>query len=318
MENVRRRRRKRNRYVQTPDIRIGEFDIAIFGLLATYRYLTAEHISLLLGKNGKGYVTDRQLLLFETGYIKQYDDNRLPLAWPNVYMIDEPAIEELLKRDWQEHQIITRYRREAGLRSPNFGHDFAACNVIASLQIRAQQEGVEFLTWQKILDHYKRRIFEKLEFDISYRFPNGSRVPDKDKLMPDGNGPFGFVRPNGKAKIFALELETGNNPVEPTIDLKRPSTLKKALAYQNIVKQKEHTKKWGVKTLRTLFVTAREARLNSMLLTTENVIGPTNQFLFTHAPIFGHSPILSLFDREWQLAGMDPTTLVPTQKETPA
>lgn len=312
---TRRQRRRRNRNIQKPDIRIGEFDIAIFGLLATYRYLTAEHISLLLGKNGKGYATDRLLLLFENGYIKQYYDERLPLAWPNVFVIDEPAIEVLLNNDWQEHQIITRYRREAGLRSPNFSHDFAACNVIASLQIRAQQKGVEFLTWRDILDHNKRRLFDKLGFEISYTFPNGSRVHEKDNLMPDGNGPFGFVLPNGKAKIFGLELETGANPVEPTIDLKRPSTLKKALAYQYIVKQKEHTKKWGVKTLRILFVTGREVRLNSMLLTTENVIGPTNQFLFTHAPIFKHSPLLSLFDRQWKLAGMDPTTLIPTKND---
>ncbi len=318
MENVRRRRRRRNRNVQTPDIRIGDFDIAIFGLLATYRYLTAKQISLLLGKKKKGYTTDRLLPLFENGYVKQYYDERLPLAWPNVYMIDEPAIEELLKIDWQEHHIITRYRREAGLRSPNFGHDFAACNVIASIQIRVQQEGLKFLTWQDILDHNNRRIFEKLEFDISYRFPNGSRVYEKDKLMPDGNGPFGFVLPNGKAILLGLELETGANPVEPTIDLKRPSTLKKALAYQNIVQQKEHTKLWGLKTLRTLFVTAREPRLNTMLLTTKNVIGPTNQFLFIDAPIFGHSPMLSLFDREWHRPGMEPTTLMPKQKETPA
>lgn len=254
---------------------------------------------------------DRLLILFELGYVQQYNDDRMSLHWPNVYMIDQPAIDVLLKNDWEEHQIITLHRKQSGIRSPNFDHDFAAANVVASIQVLAPKFDRAFIPWNKIFDRHGSKTSIKLPFSISHRFPNGSMVPENDFLKPDANGPFGLMKPNGKTSFFAHELETGQNPVEPTRDLKRASTLKKVLAYTNVEKNRAYVEHWGIRNLRTLFVTEKQARLTSMLDTTSRVIGPTNQFLFLAAPIFKHAPLIPYLEKELQRSGMEPTLLMP-------
>lgn len=292
-------------------MRLCNLDISIFELLARYRYLTPELTTLLLGRAKKGYVTERLRILLDHGYVIQYNASILPNTWPDFYMIDKPAINELIASGHDPLLILPIYRNEAGLKAPNFDHDFQACNVIASLEIVARQRGIEFITWQDIIQRNGPETSMLLPYRIAYRFPNGSRQTDDGFLKPDGPGPFGVRKPNGKVSFFALELESGNHPVEPTKDLKRGSTLKKVLAYQDAVKKNEHKKQIGIAGLRTLFVTKSETRVNSMVSTTESVVGPTNQFLFTHLPFDEPQAQLSLFDREWMRAGMDPTTLVP-------
>ena len=56
----------------------------------------------------------------------------------------------------------------------------------------------------------------------------------KGKLVPDGL--FGIRYPNGQVSFFALESENFN-PIEPK-DLNRASTLKKLLAYHDIINKK--------------------------------------------------------------------------------
>jgi hypothetical protein len=316
MENVRRRRRRRNRDVKTPSIRNGDFDRRIFRLLATYKYLTNRLIAGLLDKS-EGYVADRTLLLFEARFLKQYvdPDRKMPPGTPNYYMLDEPGAEELVSEGTDPDEIINIYRQTTEEKSPNFVHDFAACNLMASIEIEAKALGYEYIPWHAILARVGHSTSTEMPCQIRYRFPDGHMENKNTSARPDGL--FGLRQPSGKVSFFAVEVEKGN-PIKPNKNLARGSILNKVLAYRDIRKTRQFHKVLGIGNLRTIIFAKSLVRANTMVLSTEEIIGPTNQFLFTHADYSKTTPYTLLLGRQFLRAGMEPTALIPKQKEPPA
>ncbi len=306
METTKRKGRRKHDPDVTSKLFVGELDLAIFELLIEYRYLSNKLIALLLGRSFE-YVRDRNKLLANHEYIRHYGRDRLPLHWPDYFMINDRGRDALVERGIFPEEIVTKFRENNNNCDQNFTHDFATCNAIASIEIGAKEAGYEFITWQDIITKAGVDTSIKMPCTIQYRFSPSSEMKHLNtKLIPDGL--FGIRKPDGQVSFFAVELERGT-PIMPTSDLKRPSLLKKVLAYQNLQKNRTYKSQLKIPNLRTIFLTESEVTCQNLATTALEIGGKTNQFLFGVTPVERPDPV-DLFSQQFLRAGHPPTTLV--------
>jgi hypothetical protein len=301
--------------------------------IAALPYSTPEILAKLNGKKAKDWTTRILAPLCADGLLRHHgEDDDLPKHWPDFYITTEKADELLYEHGTKPFQIIRHYRKLTDTSHVNFKHDFPATNVIASMEIEANALGYPVRRWTDILANAGPNPSMKIPCTINYRPKRGERVYFDDYMVNDGMIAISFSP--GSWSNFTIEHERGN-PIEPTMDLKRASLLKKSIALKDIHKRAAWTKyekslpigqrplrgyrkQLNITNMRTLFISKSEARMNTMVETALSITGPTNLLLFTHLDTLHKKPYENLLSREWHRPGMEPTTLMPKQKETPA
>lgn len=243
----------------------------------------------------------------EQGYIFRPKEQRRGynnLWCPNIHAITKKGEQVLIDHDRHPLKVTRLFRPKGDAPVKNFAHAMMICDSLASIEIGVKKSGCEFIPWTEIVDRVEAKDPQRFEFETRYQ---GSRVAGK--LVPDGL--FGIRYPNGQASFFVLEAENFN-PVEPK-DLKRASTLKKLLAYNDIIKNKKY-KQLGIPNLRVLFVFPTKARTQHAVELAERLYGSTNMFLFHDIPaqelmFKAPPPFPELLTSDWKRAGLDSVPL---------
>lgn len=116
-----------------------------------------------------------------------------------------------------------------------------------------------------------------------------SVIPDAIFALQDSK------RPQGKNRAyFFLEIDNSTEPLSRN-SLKTSSILRKYLSYEAIWKQQLHTKYFGIKSFRVLFITTTKKRLESMIETYQALDCELNDQMFLFAT-FGELESSPFFD----------------------
>jgi hypothetical protein len=275
-------------------------------LLYRYKYLRTSFIRQLLDCGEQGII--RQLKLRrEQGYTHQPPEQRRGynnLWCPRIHSITKKGEQVLLDHDRHPLKVTRLHRPKSDAPIKNFAHAMMICDTLASIEIGLKGTEASLIPWTEIMERAEGDDPMRLPFDASYQ-----GKPVRGKLVPDGL--FGIRYPDGTASFFALEAEHFN-PVEPS-DLNRASTLKKLLAYQDIIKRKTF-KKLGIPNLRVLFVAPTMSRREHMVELATRLYGSTNRYLFHEVPVqeqllVAPPPFPSLVTSEWRRAGLSSVPL---------
>src|SRR5713226_7594285 len=126
--------------------RLSPHDIAIFAVLARYRYLPADYIHALVGGSFKHLIHRLNVLCREPNIFvirpAQQRANANANFRPLIYELDERGARALQERG-VEHQRT---------RSPaSFAHELMVCQTMASFELGARPTNVRVITWNDIL-----------------------------------------------------------------------------------------------------------------------------------------------------------------------
>lgn len=274
-------------------------------LLYRYKYLRTSFLQRLLECENRA-LNYRLQLRRSQGYIFQPPEQRRGynnLWCPRIHSITKKGEQVLVEHDRHPLKVTRLHRPKGDVPVKNFAHAMMICDTLASIEIGLKDKA-EVIPWTAIVERGTVSEPMRLPFNAVHE---GKSVTGK--LVPDGL--FGIRYPNGQVSFFALEAENFN-PVEPN-DLKRASTLKKLIAYNDIITQKRY-QQLGINNLRVLFVFPTKARAIHAKELAERLFTRSNAFLFHDIPVqellfIAPPPFPELVTSDWMRAGMSGTTL---------
>lgn len=297
------RDKTRDTFVDTPGKR------QVLVLLAQYRYLrTTSLIALLPHRHPQG-LRDTLRRLLDEGLVEIPNEafrGYSSLYTPNIYMLTEKGVRYLTERGLKPHQITRLYRQVTDAPVKNFAHAMMTCDALSSIHAGTIDTPVTFIPWTEIVARTTAPKPMKLPFKASH---DGQYI--QSAIVPDGL--FGLRYSNEQVSFFALEAEHFN-PIEPTRDLGRASTLKKLLAYRHIVSTKVFQHQLAIPNLRVLFVFPSKSRSEKARELATRLFSSTNLFLFTDIPvqedlIKAPPPMPELLTRPLDRAGLESVPL---------
>ena len=280
--------------------------LELLELLSRYKYLRTSFIRQLLPCGSQGII--RQLnRRRKQGYIHQPREQKRGynnLWCPRIHSITKQGEQLLIDHDRHPLKVTRLHRQQGDAPVKNFAHAMMICDTLASIEIGLKGTDCEFIPWTAIVDRVEHADPMRLEFATTYQ---GKAV--QGKIVPDGL--FGIRYPNKQVSFFALEAENFN-PLEPK-DLGRASTLKKLLAYHDIISKKTY-KQLGIPNLRVLFAFPTKERTNHAVELAERIYKQSNMFLFHDIPVqellfIAPPPFPELVSSQWKRAGNDSTPL---------
>jgi hypothetical protein len=249
------------------------------GSVDGYKYLTSTQLYLCtkhLARN-KGKLKNRLTELRRWGYISRRDqdtseDGIRVNTHDAVYQLDQAGKRELI-----EHAIEAADFEwlNAGIR-----HDFSTCAAVASMELFASENGMEFLP----PSFFAARTDEKHPF----RYTNVKiKNTTMDNFTPDFPI-FGFRYPSGKIlPIVGFETDRGTETNSPK-DLEHSSVLKHILCYNELDRKDAFVKRFNLtgNFYGILIQTTSELRKRNMMEAFKNVIASPEIFFFTTIPTF--------------------------------
>jgi hypothetical protein len=287
-------------------------DIAIFAVLARYRYLPAHYIHALVGGNFKHLIhrlniLSRAPILF-VDRPQQQRANANANHRPLIYELDERGARVL-----QEHSFDYERPRSAA----NFAHELMVCQIMASFELGARETDLRLITWHDIFRH------DRLP-ETTRQSPKPFHIPitvtvDGQKIdthvAADGN-PFGVARPieDQLAYYFfpGIEADCGTEPVNAS-DFARSSIYKKFMLYLAVEAQGIHRSHFGFPNFYVPVITTNETRARSMMDVLSRITSGAGSkiFLFKTFPAFTSfekppSPSGRMLTEEWQRVGNPP------------
>ncbi len=234
-------------------------DLALFTVLARYRYLRSTYIHAFVGGASQTRFKERLGDLFHEGYIdrpaKQWEfaDARYR---PVVYEIDDGA-----RRVLSESGIATDDARTFLTSNAHrqFAHSVMICACLASIELATRgRDDIRFIPWSEIL---ARAPETTQNAAMPFKLP----VSPSTSVVPDGL--FGLeYRTHGRKnyRFLALEADRGTMPIARS-DTSRTSFLGKLTLYRDLIAGHAHKRHLGVSTFLVLTVTANEARRAEMV-----------------------------------------------------
>lgn len=290
----------------TPDL------LNLLELLARYKYLRSSFIYALLDAGEEGI--KKQLRLRRTqGYI--YRPSEQLRAYNNLWChkilaLTDMGEETLIARGRHPLRITRLDRKPSFWPARNFAHSMMICDTLASIELGLRGTGARLIPWTEIVQNASGDDPMRLPFSFTYK-----NEFVKSTLVPDGL--FGIEYPDKTISYFALETENGQ-PLTRS-NFKDGSTLKKALAYKDIISTKAY-KQMGCSNLRVLFVYGNETRAAHAADIAHEATGKTEKFRFTHIPIqelllHAPPPFPDLVTREWYTAGKERKPLIDVANE---
>jgi hypothetical protein len=278
----------------TKKVRITPHDLGILNVLQRYRYASTEHIHAFVGVQKNRFQERLGRLYREPNcYIDRPAQQRQYFNAnyrPIIYELDrngERALREYGRWD-DDAPIAWLNRGREG--HTDFAHSVMICEALASIElgIRANSK-LRFIPWAEI----KARMPEKtrtskllhcLPVQISHSMKGQLHHSDR-ALMPDAV--FG-IEYEGKARLFALECDRDNEPLERS-NLNQTSYLRKLLQYRQVIQDRTYSTHWILPNLLVLNLTTSDLHMRKiMALATELFEGGSSNFLlFKTMPSLG-------------------------------
>jgi hypothetical protein len=300
--------KSRNKRVRPPGRHIITKELLeLLQLLARYKYLRTNHIIGLLPHRYPDGLRRSLRRAFDNGYVLRPKERLRGYNSINcceIYALDEKGEKLLAERDLAPAQATRLHRSKSDAPVKQFAHAMMICDTTASIEIGAKAAGVTFVPWTDIVDGLEADKPLKLPAHVSHTF-GSTREAFDTFIVPDGL--FGLRYPDGRTAYFALEAEHFN-PIKPTT-LRRASTLKKLIAYRDIVAKQVYKQQLGIGNLRVLVVAPTTARTTHQVELLEELVGKSHLFLFHPVPVqeeLLHSPppFPELFTADWARAGL--------------
>jgi len=273
-------------------------DIALFSLLARYRYLRSNFIYAFIGGD-RQHLTDRLRLLWDNGYLE-----RPAQQWETANALYNSIVYENTEK---AERVLRQHAQPVSSNTPVriFKHALMVCDIVVSFEIAAKTHGLTFLP-SETLDI---RSLE-LPCEISHTFKTGKTHHSKKALEPDAL----FGLRGSKTIWFALEADRGTEPKDRD-NLEQTSYLRKILGYRDIVKNRTYQTHWGTPNLLVLNVTTKSGRAKHIIdfMDIELKQNPSSM-LFKEVPILASfeetpQPLLSLLTDPWERAGHPPLSI---------
>ncbi len=285
-------------------------DLALFRLLARYRFLPSNFIHAFIGGNPT-YHKSRMTDLYHEGWLgkpkPQWEALNARYRF-DTYELGGRARALLRDEDLLEHRILGT--------SGAFRHELMLCLVMASLELSARRFGIELLDWKDVLAAAPE---EARAAESPFVIPITLRGDDKATntiLRPDGH-PFG-LRAVRAFWFVGLEVDRHTEPLHPT-DLRssRSSILRKILQYQQLVSERQFESRYGMPNLLVPIVTVNQQHMHNMMQLVLWITGGRGfkWMLFKTMPEFSsleRSPLprIELLAEDWLRAGHEPLNLL--------
>jgi hypothetical protein len=287
-------------------------DIAIFAVLARYRYLPADYINALVDGNFK-HLIHRLNVLSRTPNLfvdrpQQQRANANANHRPLIYELDERGARVLQERGFE----YERTRPPA-----SFAHGLMVCQIMASFELGARRTGARLITWDDIfrsdsLPEATRQSPKPFHIPITVSV-DGQRIDTH--VAADGN-PFGVARPIDDRPAYyffpGIEADCGTEPVNAS-DFARSSIYKKFVLYLAVEAQGIHRSHFGFPNFFVPVITTNETRAQSMMDVLSRIAGGkgSNIFLFKTFPAFTSfekplPPSGRILTEDWQRVGYPP------------
>ena len=283
-------------------------DIAIFAVLARYRYLPADYIHALAGGSFKYLIERLGVLSREPNLFVVRPPQQRENAAANhrrlIYELDQRGIRVL-----QERGIAIQRPRSPA----NFAHELMACQIMASFDLGARERGARLITWSDILN--SRNLPEATRHSPRpFHIP--VRVEDNDFHIAADAQPFGIERSIAGQRSYyfcpGIEADCGTEPVDAS-DFARSSIYKKFVLYRAVEAQGVYRAHFGFPNLYVPVITTTEARLRSMMALLTRITGGSGSKMF----LFKTFPALTSFEKppppsgrmlteDWKRAGYPP------------
>jgi hypothetical protein len=287
-------------------------DIAIFQLLARFRYLPSDYIHAFVGGNAKAVGRRLNLLCRKPNlYLARPQQQRQSAAAnhrPLIYALDVRG---------------SRALRERGLLLPqstsvrNFVHELMVAQVTASIELGTKENpSVRVITWSEILESEKTpkatRDSATPSFRVAYSFNSHTSTSE---ITADAF-PFGLERVNDAGRIYlffpGIEADCGTEPIDPR-DSQRSSIAKKFAAYMAVAQQALYRSHFGFPNFFVPFITTNVCRMQSMMQLLERVTEGrgSKMFLFKTFPLFTSAakpplPTGHMLTEPWSRVGFAP------------
>jgi hypothetical protein len=264
--------RRSSRWTRTPSrgprqaAQLSAHDVAIFEVLARYRYLSADYIHALVGGSFK-YLTHRLGMLSREPnlFLVRPPQQRADAAANHRYLTYE--LDQRGIRAMQEHGLALQRPRPPA----SFVHELMACQIMASFELGARQLGARLITWADILG--SRNLPETTRcsakpFYIPLRFESADAHAVADAQ------PFGIERMIGGQRSYyfcpGIEADCGTEPIDAS-DFARSSIYRKFALYLAIEAQGIHRAHFGFPNFYVPFITTNAPRLASMMAALERI-----------------------------------------------
>lgn len=280
-------------------------DVAIFAVLARYRYLPADYIHALVGGSFK-YLTHRLSILSREPnlFLVRPAQQRANAAANHRYLIyelDQPGI-----RAVQDHGLsLQRHRAPA-----SFAHELMACQILASFELGARAAAVRLIAWTDILSSQNLPEATRCSakpFHIPVRFEGADA-----HVVADAQ-PFGIERVIGAQRSYyfcpGVEADCGTEPIDAS-EFSRSSIARKFALYLAIEAQGIHRVHFGFPNFYVPFITTTSARLTSMMAALNRMTDGRGSkiFLFKNFPAYTSferppPPSGRMLTEDWQRVG---------------
>lgn len=279
---VPRRRRRGQRTIQPPAMRLTQRDKQIVEAVKLFRVLRQDQIQALFF--GSKTATQRRLaLLYDHGFLER---QFLPvrggiLNSPILYLLDKRGAEMLRAEFGYDDLNWNPRNNQVGYEF--LDHTLAINDVRISVSLACRDAGYQIQIWQDEADL-------KADYDYVTLRPRTGK-PQKVSVIPDSF--FVLQTPHGRAPFF-LELDRG------TMTTKRFRT--KIEAYIAYLASGQYQQRFQVKSLRVLTVTLGAQRCNNLKRVTEEA-GGKQWFYFATLAELSWQKIL--YAPVWQVAGFE-------------
>ena len=229
-------------------LKLQERDIGIIRLVSDHRFLNSDHIKLLTDSSDKA-ILRRLQKLFHHGFL---DRPSYQLVYPlkgtqkMIYALGDRGADLLAEKFGTDRGKIKWNEKNKEVKDRHIQHTLMISDFRVCLQLALKNvPDTNILFWQK-------ENPQELKDHVYIEDSQGRRR--KAPIVPDGF--FGVQSPKGKAYFF-LEAD------QSTMD--NPRFLRKMKAYWVWgMKEKRHTKRFGIKAFRVLTITKSEQRKENL------------------------------------------------------
>ena len=298
------RRTPRFKRVFRKKVIINDRDIQILKKVYQHRFLSSEHIIVLI-EGSQQNIVRRLGLLFHAGYLDRPKEQTGHWVYSKriIYGLGNKGADLLAsildlprsKIDW------TTKNREAG--TVFLDHTVMIANFMVCLELACRQSGVTIIWPDDILDEMPDRNIKSgspFGWKVTIQRPVKGKTGDiKIGVVPDAV--FGLEFKNGEVAYYFLEADRSTMPIVRS-SFDKSSYLKKLLAYWSAKETGQIEAIFGFKAPRVLTLALSRDRINSMIAANKG-IDPRKagfrMFYFAQDRDFNIKKPTSIFTKQW-------------------
>lgn len=261
-----------------PNVALTPGDIELLKRIYQFRFVRAADLYRLFGTRSADRLSRRLVLLYRAGYldrpIAQIDRYGRGGSQSLVYGLDNAGGRYLKEEQGVPIGTANWRARNRAYGRQNLEHTLAVSSFLidAELAVRAMP-GVSFTPFEDIvaaLPEEKRRDASALCWTVPMR---GYACGESVQLAPDAMFGLRVERPDGKAvrSYFFVEVDRGTMTIVPSRAVResnafafRATMLRKFIAYAESYQANLHGQLFGIRAIRTLFLTTTPARADAL------------------------------------------------------